>query len=158
MDEAPKFLASFLSLFWRRLDVCFFWLLSHVLSGHLSEDSVLEGPLEAFEMSPTFSEEAPKWSESFLNCFCASWLGLYHPTYSGVFTLVYSSDIFGDLRSALVVGSSTARLLVWQRFFQAIDRPKVTNLLGAPKRLERLLRYRECCPWKYDSFLMLFSS
>ena len=47
--------------------LCLMWTLA------LWIRSDLEIPLEAFLMSPTFSEEAPKWSENVLNKFRAIW-------------------------------------------------------------------------------------
>ena len=120
-EEAPKFTVSFLSLFRRRFDVCFRWILSHVRNEHLIEESVTEGPLEAFWCLWCFRRSLRSDQSIFLNHFRASWLDLSHPTYSGVSTLVTGSYILGDIRSALVIGSSTVRPLVCRRFFWALD-------------------------------------
>ena len=73
------------------------------------------------------------------------------------------SDILGSLRSyrrvwytlgisgsGVVIGSSTVRPLVWQRFFWALDRPKVLpDYHGFPKLSEGLLWNCEQRPRKF---------
>ena len=86
-EEAPMFPAIFLLFFWRRSEVFFCWLLSHVWSGFLLEDSVLEGPLDSFLILPAFSEESPKWSAIFSQSL---------PRKMACFV---PSDILGSLRS-----------------------------------------------------------
>ena len=66
----------------------------------------------------------------------------------GVSTLVVGSDILGDLRSALVVVSSTFRPLVWQRFLWALDPKVLSDSRGFPKLSEGMLRDYERRPGK----------
>ena len=73
------------------------------------------------------------------------------PTYLRVSALVAGSDILKDIRSALVVGSSTFGPLVWRRFSRAIDPKVLSDSRDFLKFLEGLLRDCEKRPWKFFS-------
>ena len=157
-DKARKLSESFPPFFRQRFDVWFLWLISHVQSRNLPSYSVLEVPLEAVVMSPTFFEEALKWSANFSQLLPHE-LGWFVPS-----DILWG--IWSCLRvlhpwvytSALIVGYSAVRLLVWRRLFQALDSKILPDSWSFLKLLEGLLRDYERCPGNSDSCLLLFLS
>ena len=83
------------------------------------------GYFRGFLMSPTFLEEALKWSVNFSQSLPRELAWFVPSDILGVSALVSGSDILRDIRSDLVVRSLTVRPIVWWLFFQALDCPKV---------------------------------
>ena len=109
-------------------------------------------------MSWTFSEEAPKWSANFLNCFRAIWhvCSLWHTQGYLHLLLGLISLVIHDY--VIVVGYLTVQPLFWRRFSQDIDPKVLPGSRGFPKFLEGLLRDCEATSREIASWLLLLSS
>ena len=97
------------------LDICLHWLLSRVLYGNSLEESNIEGPFEI--------ECFQRHRRGFWSC----WQIFPVVTARAVFSV--PSNILGDLRYALVLGSSNVLPLIWRHIFRGIDCPKAPNFL-----------------------------
>ena len=157
LEEAPKFPAIFPSFFRRRFYVWFFWLLSHVQSGHLLEGSTLILRfLLSFDVSNVFGGGS-KVVGKFSRHSCVSWIK-YHTTYSGVSALVagtwypWGSPLCSRLR---VFDLPTARLAELLTGYWSQVLP---DSQGFPKFSDGMLHNCEQRPGKFSSCLLLFSS
>ena len=68
------------------------------------------------------------------------------------------SDVLGDIRSTLVVGSLIFRPLVWRRLSRALATKFLSDYKGCPNFLEGLLSNCERRPGKFASCLLLLLS
>ena len=107
-------------------------------------------------ISQIFLEEAPKWSANVL--VAPAWAGLSPIRHTRGSPLLYlGPDILGHISSAIFIGYSNFRLLIWRRFSQALDPKVLPDSQVFPKFSEGLLHDCEQRPEKFASCLMLLS-
>ena len=124
------------------LDICLHWLLSRVLYGNSLEESNIEGPFEI--------ECFQRHRRGFWSCW------QIFPVVTARAVLSVPPNILGDLRYALVLGSSNVLPLIWRHIFRDIDCPKAPNFLFFFEVFEKTAPWLQTASWKVLSLLSVF--